>query len=222
MRDKMSINQWTTENLNLVSLVNIILTILLTALNVWFARNSQKYSADTLRQNEKIRQENNTPNIVAYLESEDLRDVSFKLSNIGINAAKNIQVILTPVNREDLPANLKRIYILNNIVAFLAPNQTLNAFIGSFFELMDTEKTFPIFNICIRFEDLESNLYERSYVVDLNMYAGYENEIYRDIGDIHSELQKIEKQIAKFVQIYDRKERRIRKEKEAEKLEEQD
>ena len=37
----MSFNQWLTENSNFVTFINITLTILLTALNVWFARNSQ-------------------------------------------------------------------------------------------------------------------------------------------------------------------------------------
>ncbi|QWU14269.1 hypothetical protein SAMN04487895_101565 [Paenibacillus sophorae] len=206
----MNFNQWATENVNLIGVFNITLTILLTALNVWFARNSQKYSAESLKHNEKIRQENNTPNVIGYFDSNDLQFVSFKLTNRGENAAKNIKINLTTKNGGWLPKDLKNAHMLNEGVAFLAPGQTINALAGSFIEVMDEERNFPSFDIQIDYQDIDSISYSRSYVLDLNMYKGNFSIKEKGLHDLNKDIDKIEQHIRKAVRIYETQDRRER------------
>ncbi|MEK4006483.1 hypothetical protein [Paenibacillus sp. FSL H3-0333] len=206
----MELNKWLTDNINLISVLNITLTILLTALNVWFARNSQKYSAESLRQNEKIRIENNTPNLIAYFDSKDLQIVSFKLANIGVNAAKEIKVKLTPKNRTVLPKDLLNSHMLNEGVAFLAPGQTLSAVAGGFIEIMDSERNFPNFEVTVKFKDIDDNQYVRAYVLDLNMYSGNYATRERGLTELNKELNTIEKHVRKAVRLYEVRDRRER------------
>lgn len=198
----MDFNEWYIQNGALVGFINIAATVLLTALNVWFARNSQKYSADTVRQNEEVRKENNTPNIIAYFNSENLQIVYFHLSNIGINAAKNIKIKLKPKNRSEVVTNIDKAHMIKEGVAFLAPGQSLTALVAGFKELMDSNKEFPSFYIELTFQDMDNNLYSRSYELDLNMYAGYVNAVPRDIKDIYEEMNKIEQHIGKISDNY--------------------
>jgi hypothetical protein len=188
----MNFNQWATENVNLVGIFNITLTILLTALNVWFARNSQKYSAESLKQNEKIRYENNTPNIVGYFDSTDLQLVSFILTNRSENAAKNIKISLTTRNGARFPDDLKNANLLNEGVAFLAPGQSIDALTGSFIEIMDESKNFPSFDIQIDYQDIDSNSYSRAYVLDLNMYKGNFSINEKGLHELNKQVDMIE------------------------------
>lgn len=198
----MDFNQWYTQNSSLVGFLNIAFTVLLTALNVWFARNSQKYSADTVRQNEEIRKENNTPNIIAYFNSANLQNVYFHLSNIGNIAAKNIKIELKPKNRSEVATFIDNAHMIKEGVTFLAPGQSLTAFVGGFVQLMDADKNFPSFYIELSYQDIDNNCYSRSYELDLNMYAGFVNSVPRDIRDIYSEMKKIEKHIGKISDNY--------------------
>jgi Na+/phosphate symporter len=206
----MNFNQWATENVNLVGIFNITLTILLTALNVWFARNSQKYSAESLKQNEKIRYENNTPNIVGYFDSTDLQLVSFILTNRSENAAKNIKISLTTRNGARFPDDLKNANLLNEGVAFLAPGQSIDALTGSFIEIMDESKNFPSFDIQIDYQDIDSNSYSRAYVLDLNMYKGNFSINEKGLHELNKQVDMIEKHIRKAVSIYGIKDKRER------------
>ncbi|MBE7896126.1 hypothetical protein [Paenibacillus polymyxa] len=198
----MDFNQWYLQNSSLVGFINILLTVLLTALNVWFARNSQRYSADTVRQNEEIRKENNTPNIIAYFNSVNLRNVYFHLSNIGNIPAKDIKIKLKPKNRSVVSTHIDKAHMIKEGVAFLAPGQSLTAFVEGFIQLMDDDKNFPSFYIEINYRDIDNNCYSRSYELDLNMYAGYVNSVPRDIKDVYEEMKKIEKHIGKISDNY--------------------
>lgn len=204
----MNFNEWASENINIIGVFNITLTILLTALNVWFARNSQRYSAESLKQNERIRQENNTPNVIGYFHSNDLQLVSFLLTNKSDNAAKNIKIHLKPRNGEEVPKDLINAYMLNEGVAFLAPGQTVNALAGSFIEIMDERKNFPIFDIQIDYQDIDSNSYSRSYVLDMNMYKGNFMIKERGLKDIYVQLDLMEKHIRKAVRLYGMQDKR--------------
>ncbi|OAB45991.1 hypothetical protein [Paenibacillus glacialis] len=203
-------NQWITDNSSIVNFLNVVVIIFLTILNVWFAKNSQKYSAHSLMQNERIRRENNTPNIIAYLDTTDLNFLSFKLSNIGINAAKNIKINLAPMNQTKTNEILEDAFMFKEGVAFLAPNQTLSAHVGSFVELMNDNKDFPTYEVSLAYQDIDQNHYNRTYVIDSNMYNGYYGIMQKNIHDLNKEMKKIEGHFKKTVKIMEIKDKRDR------------
>lgn len=196
----MDFNQWYNQNSTLVSFINIAATVLLTALNVWFARKSQKYSAETVRHNEGIRLENNTPNIIGFIDLNNAGLCFFNLSNHGSLAAKNIKVELNGVNGSLVPDPFIKTHMYRNVISFLAPNQSLRA-VMSYDNLFSRGiDNLPSYQLILNYEDIDNRHYTREYVLDLNMY-NYQFEVRRDMHDLNKEIQKVEKHLKKVADI---------------------
>lgn len=194
----MEFNEWYLQNGALVGFINIAATVLLTALNVWFARNSQKYSADTVRQNEEIRAENNTPNIIAHIDINNVNLCFFNLSNHGTIAAKDIKITLVGLNGSTVPELFSKTYMYNNEISFLAPNQTLKALMSYDSLYANGIDNLPSYQLVLNYSDIDNRQYVREYILDLNMYS-YQYEVRRDIHDLTKEIKKIEQHVKKAV-----------------------
>lgn len=73
---------------------------------------------------------------------------------------------------------------------------------------MDERKNFPIFDIQIDYQDIDSNSYSRSYVLDMNMYKGNFMIKERGLKDIYVQLDLMEKHIRKAVRLYGMQDKR--------------
>ncbi|WP_438351382.1 hypothetical protein ACP8HI_12465 [Paenibacillus sp. FA6] len=197
----MSLNQWVIDNSTLVGFINIMLTVLLTALNVWFARNSQKYSAHSLKQSERVRKENNTPNITAHFEFENGL-YYFHVNNFGVNAAKDILIEFTPINEVKELAHLNRSALINKTIGFLAPGQNINTYAGSYQELLNSTKELPIIETKIQYNDLDNNSYERNYVLDINIFKGNIYRKEKSLTDLTNQVKEVDKTLSHIESLF--------------------
>ncbi|MNB93519.1 hypothetical protein D3C75_406530 [compost metagenome] len=197
----MSLNQWLTDNSQVVSLFNFSLTIILTIVNVWFAGKSQGYSRDSLKQNERVRKENNTPNVAAHFESKNGL-YYFHVSNFGTNAAKNVMIKYTEINEVKEMEHLKISALINKQIAFLAPNQNINTFAGSFNEIVNSHQELPILDIKITYYDLDDNYYERNYVLDINIFRGNLYTIEKNLTDLTKEIKEVDRTLSNIERLF--------------------
>lgn len=204
----MNLNQWLADNTQVVSLFNISLTIILTIVNVWFAGKSQRYSRDSLKQNERVRKDNNTPNIAAHFESKNGM-YYFHVNNFGTNAAKNIKIEFVKINEVKDLKTLERSALLNKNIAFLAPNQNINTFAGSFNDIVNSNKELPILDTKITYYDLDDNHYERNYILDINIFKGNLYTIEKNLTDLTKEIKEVDKTLSNIERLFQNYSREI-------------
>lgn len=171
---------------------------ILTTIYVIYTGKMMKTSNEALKQNETIFKESRKPEVIAYFDVERTNILNFFVKNIGESLAIN-----TIIYVELIKGNLKRerfweANILGNNIATLAPKQQLKNFVDMFFDLKDENGDFPIVKIKVEYEDEKGEIYNSSYVYDLNMYKGNSEVVNKDIHDLVKQVEKLNKSVEKL------------------------
>ncbi|WDM23499.1 hypothetical protein [Paenibacillus polymyxa] len=82
---------------------------------------------------------------------------------------------------------------MRDAVSFLASGQTLITLVGTFFELENKEGNLPIYEVKIDYEDIDSNVYQRIYLIHSNVYNGTSHAVILSVHELTNEAKKIEK-----------------------------
>ncbi len=81
---------WAEDNVAFISMINAFGMIFLTIIYVVFTILIQRANQKVVEQNEVIRKENNSPNVIVYFDMSIFNMLDLIVKNIGRGAATNI------------------------------------------------------------------------------------------------------------------------------------
>lgn len=150
----------------------------------------------------KMRKAQTQPNVYVFFEPvDDLNEiVEFSIQNIGSGFAHNVKFIDPPVFQYAEDKFLSKVYLIENGVEFLAPNQKVQVFMMQSFEVFAFNSKDPI-NIKIEYKDTEGEEFKINYKIDFSIvldvqrmksrYTKFESNLLDNAKEINKSLSNI-------------------------------
>lgn len=174
------------------------LTGLLVLINFEYVRLTENLVSET----NKMRKVHTEPNIYASIKPVDELNeiVEFFIQNIGPGAAYDIKFIEPPDFNYSEKKSLSEVYLIENGIEFLAPNQKMQVFMMQSFEIFKFNSKDPI-NIKIKYADSEGEEFKRDYKIDFSIvldvqrmkdrFTSFESNLLGNAENINKSLHSI-------------------------------
>jgi hypothetical protein len=181
--------KWLNDNqgfvMALLTLVYVITTVAIALLTLR-ATNLSKKHLETAIDLEKNRLR---PYVIFNISSSTITRSTFvSIKNLGLTAAYNIKVSITPKLIHSFADEKESAFTASNIL-FLPPNEEVNDVLGLSADFHQKYPE-PIFKGKIEYEDIEKNKYTESLHIDLNFLR---HRIYTGAKTVEGELEKLNK-----------------------------
>lgn len=170
---------WANENSGFLLVILTMVYVVATLVILLIMIRANSLTRNSLKQTKKLEQSRLRPYLSIFLKviKKCGSDTSpgfpygyLYIKNSGLSQAKNVSIEMNPKIFSEPTIDGKKIkispYFIENIIHYLAPNESISdsiGFLGNYYERFET----PTFKGYIRYSDINNNQYKEEFTVDL-------------------------------------------------------